>query len=345
MGWHVGLSDSCQADKDDQGGMVRGWQRSIPGMMAVCTLWMGGVASFPLLAASTVYPGETVRLVVPFSRGGASDLIFRDISTRARRELKSGMEVVNISGASAVRGTGLVRDAGPDGHTLLGTHQTLLHSYLSGKASYSHTRFTPVALLTRTVNIPSTWAGHSVQQADQIRDYVRSHPGDVRIGVIPDSTSDFFWLTLLSLVGIASQEVQFIHFPDTSAQIAALLAREIDFAMLDLASAQELYEQAALHPLAVAHTERLMRLPETATLHEQGIAMTHTSDRGVYAPKGTPRDRLERLAQAFGRALQDEELARHLEQDYGSFVDFRPLGEYELFLAQQLDELRQTHLR
>lgn len=323
---------------------MRRWSRAVAGILSTCLLWMVAVTSSSA-AASNVYPSETIRLVVPFSRDGATDLIFREVVSQVEKELDADMEIVNISGGAAIRGASLVRDARPDGHTLLGTHQTLLHSYLSGVTAYSHQQFSPVALLTRTVNIPSTWAGHPVQRADQLAAYIHSHAGAVRVGMVPYSASEFFWVKLLGLLGVDINDIQTVHFPDTASQINALLAREIDFAMLDMPSASELYQQAMLHPLAVAHVNRLKRLAETATLHEQGIMMTHTSDRGVFAPKGTPRDRLEVLARAFEQALQNEELASHLEQDYGSFIDFRPLEEYNLFLDQQLEELRQTHRR
>lgn len=317
---------------------MRRWRRLLPTVVAGCVLGM--VTAFPSwLMAAGVYPSETIRLVVPFSRDGATDLIFRDVVSQARIELNTDIEIVNISGAAAIRGASLVRDAKPDGHTLLGTHQTLLHSYLSGMTSYSHRQFSPVALLTRTVNIPSAWAGHPVQRADQIAAYVARHPGAVRIGMIPYSTSEFFWRHLLRAAGVGVADIQTVHFPDTTAQVTALLAREIDFAMLDMPSALELYQQEALHPLGVAHSERLRGLPGIPTLQEQGIALTHTSDRGLFAPEGTPKERLEILVEAFERALADEELAAHLEQNYGSFIDFRPLEEYSLFLEQQLNEL------
>src|SRR5690625_30436 len=314
----------------------RGW---LPTALIGCLLWMAGMTASPFLMAGGVYPSETIRLVVPFSRNGATDVIFRDVAARVRTELNNDIDIINIPGAAAIRGASLARDAAPDGHTLLGTHQTLLHSYLSGVTAYSHRQLSPVALLTRTVNIPSTWTGHPVQRADQIADYVASHPHAVRIAVIPYSTSEFFWTRLLQLVGVDPAEVRKVHFPDTASQIAALLAREVDFAMLDMPSASDLYQQELLHPLAVAHSERLFGLPATATLQEQGIAMTHTSDRGLFAPHGTPKDRLDILVAALEKVLADEQLAAHMERDYGSFIDFRPLEEYSLFLEQQLEEL------
>lgn len=314
-------------------------------MLSACMLWMVTVTSLSA-TASNVYPSETIRVVVPFSRDGATDLIFRDVMSLVRAELGADIEIVNIPGAAAIRGASLVRDAEPDGHTLLGTHQTLLHSYLNGVTPYSHHQFSPVALLTRTANIPSTWAGHPVQTIDQLAGYIDSHPDAVRIGVIPYSTTEFFWMKLLGLVGVDVNGIQTVHFPDTASQINALLAREIDFAMLDMPSASRLYQQGVLHPLAVAHASRLKGLAEVATLQEQGIAMTHSSDRGLFAPKGTPRERLEILARAIEQALHNnEEFARHLEQDYGSFIDFRPLEEYNVFLDQQFEELRQAHSR
>lgn len=307
--------------------------------------WLGlaGMAAHiaaPVIASGNVYPVESIRLVVPFGRDGATDLIFREIASHTERGLASDIEIVNVPGAAAIRGATAVREAKPDGYTILGTHQTLLHSYLDGVAAHSHRDLAPVALLVRTVNIATTWAGHPVQRADQIAPYIRSHPGVVRVGVIPYSTADFFWRQLLHHLRVDRKMVQIVHFPDSASQVTALLAHEIDFAMLDMPSAGELYRSETLLPLGVAHSQRLEGLPDALTLEEQGIDMRHTSNRGLFAPKGTPPERLAHLADIFWRTMQEEELAKHLELEYGSIIDFRPLGEFEAFLEQQLSELR-----
>lgn len=315
------------------------WRWVMVGCLVLVALATGAATS--RATSEHAYPVESIRLVIPFGRDGASDLIFREIASQMGWSLGYSIEIANVPGAAAIRGASVVRDAEPDGYIILGTHQTLLHSYVNKIVPYSHRDLVPVALLTRTVNIPTTWAGHPVQRADQIAPYIQANPGSVRVGVTPHSTSAFFWTQLFRKLGLDEDAVQFVFFPDSTSQVSALLGQEVDFAMLDMAAAGQLYKSTTLLPLGVAHTTRLAGLPDVATLREQGIDLVHTSNRGLFAPHETSPERLTTLASAFSQAVQEESLITQLELEFGSIIDFRPLEEFESFFELQLDELQQ----
>lgn len=285
--------------------------------------------------ADKPFPTTDITLVVPFGPGGATDVLFREIAAEAQNYLGTPIEVVNIAGSAATRGSQVVKDAAADGYTLLGSHQTIDLAYLAGASAYSHNAFTPVALITRTVNIPATYAGHPVQRASDIPELVAKQTQPLLFGVIPQSTDHFFWLHFFHQTGIAVGAVEFVHYPDTGAQVAALLAHEIDFAMLNLPSAGSLFAANALTPLGVAGETRLTGLPEISTLKEQGIEMVNTTDRGVFAPLTTAPERLAILADAFEQALAQPDLAHTIEHVHGSLIDYRPLSSYADYLNQQ----------
>jgi len=159
-------------------------------------------------------------------------------------------------------------------------------------------------------------------------------------GVISSSTDHFFWLHFFHQTGIDAQEIAFVHYPDTGSQVAALLAGEIDFAMLNLPSASQLFSSNALTPLGVAGEARLTGLPSTPTLQEQGIDLVNTTNRGVFAPLNTPPERLAILANAFEQALAQPMLARTIEHTHGSLIDYRPLNDYGDYLNHQYTLLK-----
>ena len=290
--------------------------------------------------ADKPFPSKEITLVVPFGAGGATDILLRDIALGAQNYLGTPITVVNIAGSGATRGSQVVKDAEADGHTLLGSHQTIDLSYLAGLAAYSHHAFAPVALLTQTVNIPATYAGHKAHLASDIPVLVAAQDEPLRFGVIPSSTDHFFWLHFFHQTGIAVENIAFIHYPDTSSQVAALLAGEIDFAMLNQPSAGALFAANALIPLGVASETRLVGLPTVPTLYEQGIDLVNSTDRGVFAPLGTPPERLVTLANAFKYALEQPTLARTIEHNYGTLVNYRPLNEYAEYLNDQFTLLQ-----
>lgn len=300
---------------------------------------MGLSVSAPLLADEP-YPSAGVTLVVPYGEGGATDVLLRAVAAQAQEYLEVPITTVNMPGGGAILGSQFVKGSAPDGYTLLGSHQTIDLSYLAGVTGYSHQAFAPVALLTRTVNIPATRAGQPVIGASDIKTLVNQQPAPLLFGVIPNSTDHFFWLHFFAEEGISAADVQFVHYPDTSAQVEALLGGELDFAMLNLPSAGRLFSAGALVPLGVASEGRLAALPHVPTLHEQGIALVNTTDRGLFAPLDTPPERLAVLAKVFEQALVEPALIQTLEKEHGSFVDFKALDAYGRYLEEQYQLLQ-----
>jgi len=280
------------------------------------------------------YPDKNIKLVIPFGPGGATDIIFRLVSQEAEKHLGQSIVPVNMAGAGATRGSREVKNARPDGYTLLGSHQTIQLSYLAGMSDYSYDAFEPVALLTQTINIPTTYTGHPVKKAADIAAYVNEHPGEVRIGIIPSSTDHFFWVQFCQTVGIPLDKVRLISYPDTGSQVSALLAKEIDFTQLNMPAGGAFYADGSFQPLGVAGDERLDALPDTPTLKEQGIDLVNSTARGVFAPKGTPKEDIQILSKAYGEALQNPDVAKRISEEFGSLVSYKPSDEYADFLAK-----------
>lgn len=280
------------------------------------------------------YPEQEIQLIIPYGPGGATDIIFRLVAAEAEQYLGTTIVPVNMAGAGATRGSRHVLDAEPDGYTLLGSHDTIALSKLAGMVDYSYDAFEPVALLTQTINIPTAHSEHLVDSADEIAAYVAENPGEVRFAIIPSSTDHFFWAQFFEEAGINIEDVRLVGYPDTGEQVSALLAQEIDFAMFNLPSAGPHFEARTLEPLGVAHDERLGAIPDTATLREQGLGFDHATSRGIFAPEGTPQERIDIIADAFGKALENEELRSRIENEFGSIVRFLDGEDYQEFLTQ-----------
>ncbi|HBM28959.1 MAG TPA: tripartite tricarboxylate transporter substrate binding protein [Halomonas sp.] len=280
------------------------------------------------------YPEQDVRLIIPYGPGGATDIIFRLVSQEAEQHLGASIVPVNMAGAGATLGSRNVKDATPDGYTLLGSHDTIALSKLAGTVDYSYDAFEPIALLTQTINIPTTYAGHPVENAADIADYVRENPGQVRFSMIPSSTDHFFWAQFFQEAGIDMADVRLVGYPDTGQQVSALMAEEVDFAMFNLPSGGAFYEDGTFKPLGIAHPERLDSMPDVATLREQGIEMDHSTSRGIFAPKDTPQEVLDAVADAYGQALEDEQVQSRIENEFGSVVRFLAGDDYQAFLDE-----------
>ncbi|MFB3306888.1 tripartite tricarboxylate transporter substrate-binding protein, partial [Pseudomonas sp. AMR01] len=138
----------------------------------------------PALAAAE-YPEKEVKLVIPFGPGGATDVLFRLISAEAEKHLGQTIVPVNMAGAGATRGSREVKDAAPDGYTILGSHDSVALSNLAGMVDYSYDAFEPVILLTQTVNVISGGPDPVVSDISKLADYVAANPGDLAVSMIP----------------------------------------------------------------------------------------------------------------------------------------------------------------
>ncbi len=300
------------------------------------TLAAIGLASSLAIAttAQADYPEQDIRLIIPYGPGGATDILFRLISQEAEKNLGESIVPVNMAGAGATLGSRNVKDAEPDGYTLLGSHDTIALSKLAGTVDYSFDAFEPIALLTQTINIPTAHANHPVQSADEIADYVSENPGQLRFSMIPSSTDHFFWAQFFQEAGIDMADVRLVGYPDTGEQVSALMAEEVDFAMFNLPSGGAFFEDGTFRALGIAHPERLDSMPDVATLREQGIEMDHSTSRGIFAPKGTPQEVLDTIADAYEQALENEEVQSRIENEFGSVVRFLAGDDYQTFLDE-----------
>ena len=308
----------------------------------ITTMAAISVGSFTATTQADEFPTQDIRMIIPYGPGGATDIIFRLVSQEAEKHLGVSIVPVNMAGAGATLGSRNVKDADPDGYTLLGSHDTIALSKLAGMVDYSYDAFEPVALLTQTVNIPTTYPGHPVEDAGGMADYIRENPGEVRFSMIPTSTDHFFWAQLFNAIDVDMSDVRLIGYADTGEQVSALMAEEIDFTITNIPSGASFYENETLRPLGVAHSERLNGLDDVATLNELGIDMENATSRGLFAPEGTPQERIDIIADAYEKALQNEELIARIENEFGSVPRFLAGEEYREFLVENEERLAEA---
>jgi tripartite-type tricarboxylate transporter receptor subunit TctC len=293
--------------------------------------------------ASGNYPEQQVKMIIPYGPGGATDIIFRLIASHAEEYLGQTIVPVNMEGASSTIGSREVKDADPDGYTILASHDVIHTAHLAGVADYSFEAFEPIALLTQTPNVPTVHADSGWKDINEFIDYVKANPGEVNWSHTPGSTDHFFIAQMMDAAGLETDALNLIGYEGTGEQINALLAKQIDGAMTNYTSGKSYFGNEFV-PLGVAHEERLAELPDLPTLAEQGIEMTNATSRGLFAPKGTPEEVIVKIEEAFQKAAESSEVQEEIAK-LGSIVKFLPHDEYKTFLddlQERLDGLAEN---
>ena len=261
-------------------------------------------------AVAAEFPCKTAKLIVPWGAGGGTDVIFRIFENAVNAGgAEPQIQVVNIPGQGGNKGAKEARKAKPDGCTLFAIHQSAITSYFIGRVDFTWDAFEPVSLLTRT---PAIIGGNPDVPYDDVTELValaKEKPGTVIAGGTLGSTSHF----LFALVEDATDtEFKHVSYDGTRERMTALLAKNIEIGEINLAAAKQYIQTGELKALGITTEERNPEIPDVQTLKEQGIDLVYGTDRGIVAPKGTPKELVEHWAAVLEKAASDPAVEEQL---------------------------------
>lgn len=274
----------------------------------------------------------SIRLVVPFAPGGATDIIARTVADLLSKELKQTVVVDNRAGAGGSIGTAEVARAAPDGLTL-GVATASTHG-VNG-AVYSKLPYDPVKDFVGVAELVQAPGVMVVPTALGIKDYasflklVKANPGKYTHASAGNGTIGHMWAELFK----SSTGAQIVHIPykGSGPAVTALLAGQVHLYFDQLASSLPHIRSGKLTALAVSWPTRLKSVPEVPTFAELGLPSNNIpSWFGIVAPAGTPADTVERLHDAIARVLAQPALVesfagRELFPTRSSSEDFSAL--------------------
>jgi tripartite-type tricarboxylate transporter receptor subunit TctC len=266
-------------------------------------------------AAAQAYPAKPVRLVVPFTPGGSTDIVARLITQKFHEYWGQQFVIDNRPGAGGAIGAELVARAAPDGYTIMLTNPgpALLNVVLRKKPTYALADFAPIAYVGYTPNIivanPRVPAGN----LKELIAYARANPGRINWASPGTGSNPHVALELLKL----STGIDVVHVPFKGAVQAFtdLVAGQVDAQYTSFISSEAHVKAGRLKVLGVSGTKRLAALPETPTFREQGVSgADSTLWLGFVTAAKSPRAVIARLNDGVNRALQTPDVRGRLEQ-------------------------------
>jgi tripartite-type tricarboxylate transporter receptor subunit TctC len=264
-------------------------------------------------AAAQDYPNRPVRMVVPFSAGGAADVPARILAQKLSEVLGQQVVTDNRPGAGSTIGADLVAHAQPDGYTLLCmTNTHFVSASLYKKLPYDALAdFAPVSEFG---NAPNVLVVHPSLEAKSVKELIalaRSMPGKIDFASSGNGSSQhLFGALFTSMAGI-----QLMHIPyKGSAQAATdLLAGQVKVGFPGIAIALPHVKSGKLRALGVTSARRSSEMPEVPTIAEAGLpGYDATLWLGIAAPRGTPRAIIAKLHGAIIKVLKMPEVKKSL---------------------------------
>ena len=267
-------------------------------------------------ASQAAYPDKPITLVVPFSAGGPTDKIARDLGESLRKPLGQPIIVDNTPGAGGTLGTARVLRAPADGYTLLIHHIGLATApALYKKLSYKPEDLEFLGLINEA---PSTLIGNPSLPATnfaELRKYVASNGGKVTLANAGVGSASH--LCSLLLQSALKSDMIFVPYKGTGPAMNDLLGGQVDLMCEQATNSTPQIEARKVKAFGVTSARRMTTVPALAslpTLAESGLpGFDFSVWHGLYAPRGTPPEVLEKINAALRSALKDPELVKRQE--------------------------------
>jgi tripartite-type tricarboxylate transporter receptor subunit TctC len=302
-------------------------------MMMRAMLGVAALAALTLPAAAQEWPAKQVNFIVPFSAGGTTDLFGRLLAQHMQKNFGQPFIVENRAGAGGNLGAAAVAKAAPDGYTfLVGTVSThAINPFLYSKLPYDTVKdFAPVSLIARLPNILVVHPSLPVNNVQELVAYLKANPDKLSYGSSGAGTSIHLAAELFKIrTGTTMTHVPFRSSGDI---MNNLTGGHINLAFDNITLAWPQVKAGRLRALAVSSTERSAIAPDVPTVADTIPGFEATSWHGVFAPAGTPKPIVDKMAAEMKRILELPDVKDKLfeigavaspmtPEDFGKFID------------------------
>ena len=274
--------------------------------MLSAALALAAAISVSAPAKAQDYPTRPITMVVPFAAGGPTDTVARLVAESMSKTLGQQVIVENVGGAGGTRGAGQVAKAAPDGYTILLHHiGQATAATLYRKLPYNPaTDFEAVGLVTAVPMTMIGKPGFAPKTMAEAVDFVKANKDKVTYGNAGvGSASHLCGMLFMSSIGT---QMTTVPYQGTGPAMNDLVGGQIDLMCDQTTNTTGQIKGGKVKAYAVTTKDRVKALPDLPTLQESGlkdfeVAIWH----GLYAPKGTPKEVVDKLNAALNVALDD----------------------------------------
>jgi tripartite-type tricarboxylate transporter receptor subunit TctC len=280
-------------------------------------------AGFTFLSINAVnaqipYPSAPIKVIVPTTPGGASDIMMRQLAQKMSESMKSPVMVENRPGAGNVIGSDYVAKAAPDGYTLLLTYTDhVFNPYLHANMPYDTVKdFVPISLIGSVPLLLVTNPTVNANSAGELINLAKLNPGKLNFASAGSGSSLHLAGELFKLM--AKIDVEHIPYKGTTPGFVDLIGGQVQFMFPTSVSAWNHVKNGKLRALGITSSQRSPYLPNIPTVSESGLPGYEASIwYGLLAPAGTPPAVVARLNAELHKAMAHPDVKQKLaEQNF-----------------------------
>ena len=306
---------------------------------AVATLAAACIA-LPSITLAQAWPAKPVRVVIPWPAGGSNDIVGRVVMQELSRTLGQQFVIDNRAGASGVVGADLVAKAPGDGYTLMvhsTTHVGNAHLY-GKKLTYDTMKdFTGVGMLSSQPGVLTVHPSLPVKTLKDFIAFAKARPGQISYASNGSGSGQHIAAEQLKLMtGI---DIVHVPFKGAAPALTAILSGEVAVAFNVILSPLPYVKSGRLRALATASSRRASLAPDVPTMAELGYPIDIDTWYALYAPAGTPKEVVGRLA---AEAVRIGGLADVRERAGGQGIEMIGAGPDKLLAHNRAEIARWT---
>lgn len=270
------------------------------GAFALCTLTLS-------LAAAATYPEKPVTLIVPFGAGGITDLVARATGKVLSEQLGRPVVVENKSGAGGSIAADILRQAKPDGYTLMFTTLGVVsvNPHTQNNVSFDPFRdFTYISTVASTPHVIVANAAVPIKSLSELIDLAKKKTEGLSFGTAGIGSSPFQGMEIMQ----QSAGIKFLHVPFKSGaeSVTSVAGGQVDMTFEATPVVMPFVTQGKLRALALANSVRIAGAPDLPSTAELGYPhILSASVAGLIGPAGLPSQIVDRLNEATRQALKD----------------------------------------
>ena len=307
-----------------------------PGLLIAAAALACGVA------AQTPYPERQVRVIVPYTAGGNTDLIARTIMAELSRRTGQSFVVENRAGANGMIGTDIVAKAAPDGYTLAFVIPAFAYNQaLYEKMPYTPSELTGVTMMTRVPVVLLVHPALAIRNVEELIAYTRANPGKLAFAT---SGAGSMQNLLTQELMVAAKSGEVLHTPYKASVDAFndLLSGRVGLMFDSIPVTSSFMESGKLRPIAVSSIKRSPLLPQVPTLIESGYpGLSRYAWSGLLTPSATPKPIIDKLHRDITAVLQTPAVREKLEGMSAEIVGSSP-AEFNAFLVQEVAKSKEV---
>jgi putative tricarboxylic transport membrane protein len=267
------------------------------GRFSIFVLFLVFALTFDTRASQAIdFPTRTVRVVIPFSAGGAPDVLFRIVAHHLSEKWKQPVVIENRPGANTNLGTVVVTKAEADGHTLLFTTDGtfIFNPLIYSSMPYTVSELAPVSLVATASSMFAIGTHVPAKTVSEFIALAKSKPGTINYGSTgPASVQRLQMEYFAVLTGVQLTHVPFKGANETT---MAMLANQIDVSITGTSNIVPYLPTGKLGALAITTAQRSPLAPEVPTMQEAGVPGYETQSLyGLFAPARTPPDTINKI--------------------------------------------------